>query len=456
MSILSQVFANDLAAILVRLIKKCKILIMECKSNLRRKYISSLLVLTFQNLIKIAVLTGGLSNLHLWAEDTVLSYQGRVAVDGSPFTGNGAFKFAIMNQAGSKSYWSNDGSSVGGSEPIESVQLSVSKGLFAVRLGEVTLPGMDALALEQVLMQNLMLRVWFNDGSKGWQQLVPDSKYDPPAGMLNLLRRTELLEDNDFIWKVDAFVFHNGGKQPKRSNAVWEAFSDQNGYRDSLSISTPGAIYDGQLRVVRIVVTDQTAYNVPSNSGSDVLLKTYSINRRIGSVKMRCAHNVIATTRTGTVNFLYGDGTSASIGILFRYFEDSGALISVNNPQPVKVVTSVTVRGNTSNITGGLTVSAFEALGPDQVSATVSLPAVGTEVTRFRVAVISDNEIGDVIQYSVSNGTTTLSELEAGVTYDWSGNSNPTSLQLHLIPAPAGSWQKTGVSSIAFFYDGDD
>jgi hypothetical protein len=454
MSILSQVFANDLAAILVGLIRKCKILIMECKSNLRRKCTSSLLVLIFQNLIKIAVLTGGLSNLHLWADDTVLSYQGRVAVDGSPFTGNGAFKFAIMDQAGSKSYWSNDGSSVGGSEPIESVQLSVSKGLFAVRLGDVTLPGMDALALEQVLMQNLMLRVWFNDGSKGWQQLVPDSKYDPPAGMLNLLRRTELLEDNDFIWKVDAFVFHNGGKQPTRNNAVWEAFSDQNGYRDSISISTPGAIYDGQLRVVRVVVADQTAYNVPTNSGSDVLVKTYSINRRIGAVKMRCALNITATTRSGTVNFIYGDGTSASIGILFRFSssEFPAELIAVNNPQPEKVVTSVTVRGNTTNMSGGLTVSVFEALGPDEVSATMTMPSIETVVTRFRVAVVSENEVGDSIRYSLSNGTTTMFELDTGITYDWPGDSNPTNLQINLSPAPSGSWQKTGVSSVAFLY----
>jgi len=427
---------------------------MKGQSRFQRNCAGSFFVLGFQNLFRLAVLIAGTSNLHLWAEDTILSYQGRITVNGLPFTGNGAFKFAIVNQAGTKSYWSNDGSSVAGSEPIESVQLSVNKGLFAVRLGDVNLPGMDVLNLQRVLRPNLMFRVWFNDASKGWQQLVPDSKYEPPAGILNLLQRTELLEDNDFIWKVDAFVFHNGGKQPKRSNAVWEAFSDQNGYRDSLSFSTPGAIYDGQLRVVRIVVADQTAYNVPSNSGSDVLLKTYSINRRIGSVKMRVTHNVGLVNRNGSVSFTYDDGTSALIGIVFRYFDDSGALISVNNPHPGKIVTSVSVRGNTSNL--GLTVSAFEAIGPDQVSATLTLPVVGTEVTRFRVAVISDNEIGDVIQYSISNGSTTLSELDPGVTYEWSGNSNPTSLQLHLTPAPAGSWQKTGVSSIAFFYDGDD
>lgn len=432
---------------------------MEYKSNFEIKYISSLLALAVQNLIRIAVLTTGLSNLHLWAEDTVLLYQGRVAVNGSPFTGNGAFKFAIMNQAGSKSYWSNDGSSVGGSEPMESVQLSVNKGLFAVRLGDVSLPGMDALALEQILMQNLMLRVWFNDGSKGWQQLIPDSKYDLPVGMRNLLRRTELLEDNDFIWKVDAFVFHNGGKQPKRNNAFWEAFSDQNGYRDSVFSATPGSIYDGRLRVVRIVMSDSRVFSAPFNAtGGDDFVASYVIGGRVGNTKFKGTHGGGGLTeKPGRHIFQYEDGTSVSVPVIFHFPTDPRSLISVTNPQPNKIVTSVIIRGNTNvgsppPATGGLSVTSFEVVGPDEVSAVLTLPNTAITTSRFRVALESENEIGDVIQYSISNGSTTLSELDPGVTYEWSGNSNPTSLQLHLTPAPAGSWQKTGVSSVAFFY----
>ena len=44
----------------------------------------------------------------------VVSYQGQVKVGGAPFSGTGYFKFAIVDLAGTTSYWSNDGTSSGG------------------------------------------------------------------------------------------------------------------------------------------------------------------------------------------------------------------------------------------------------------------------------------------------------------------------------------------------------
>jgi len=49
----------------------------------------------------------------------LLNYQGRVAV-GNPavnFDGSGQFRFALVNAAGNTTYWSNDGTSVGGAQP---------------------------------------------------------------------------------------------------------------------------------------------------------------------------------------------------------------------------------------------------------------------------------------------------------------------------------------------------
>ena len=47
----------------------------------------------------------------------VVAYQGEVSVSGVPYTGNGYFKFAVVNAAGSTTFWSNDGTSSGGTEP---------------------------------------------------------------------------------------------------------------------------------------------------------------------------------------------------------------------------------------------------------------------------------------------------------------------------------------------------
>ena len=54
----------------------------------------------------------------------VLNYAGHVAVDGKAFDGYGLFKFALVNANGSTTYWSNDGTSINGSQPQESIRAS--------------------------------------------------------------------------------------------------------------------------------------------------------------------------------------------------------------------------------------------------------------------------------------------------------------------------------------------
>src|SRR5215813_3653292 len=72
----------------------------------------------------------------------IITYQGRVTASGTNFSGTGYFKFAVYNGANGQSLWSNDGSSVNGSEPTNSVSVSVADGIFTARLGDTTLTGM--------------------------------------------------------------------------------------------------------------------------------------------------------------------------------------------------------------------------------------------------------------------------------------------------------------------------
>ncbi len=107
---------------------------------------------------------------------TVVSYQGRVQVDGAPFTGTGYFKFAVVNAAGNITYWSNDGTGSGGSEPTNAVQLSVSNGLFTVLLGDTSL-GMTQLTANVFSGYDRYLRVWFRAGPSGaFTRLTPDTR----------------------------------------------------------------------------------------------------------------------------------------------------------------------------------------------------------------------------------------------------------------------------------------
>jgi hypothetical protein len=62
----------------------------------------------------------------------LINYRGRVTVGSTNFNGSGQFKFALVNAAGTATFWSNDGTSIAGSEPTNAVSLTVTRGLYSV------------------------------------------------------------------------------------------------------------------------------------------------------------------------------------------------------------------------------------------------------------------------------------------------------------------------------------
>ncbi len=73
-------------------------------------------------------------------------------------------------------FWSNDGTSVDGSEPAAAVSLPVQHGLYSVLLGDDSLSNMDVLSTAVFNNPEVYLRAWFNDGVQGFQQLTPDQR----------------------------------------------------------------------------------------------------------------------------------------------------------------------------------------------------------------------------------------------------------------------------------------
>jgi hypothetical protein len=108
----------------------------------------------------------------------VIAYQGGVRVGGSPYNGDGYFKFAVVNAAGDTTYWSNDGSSTGGGEPAGAVQLAVSDGVFGVLLGDTSLGGMtEAMTAGVFGKPDRHLRVWFSTSGGGpFDQMAEDTR----------------------------------------------------------------------------------------------------------------------------------------------------------------------------------------------------------------------------------------------------------------------------------------
>lgn len=76
-------------------------------------------------------------------------------------------------------YWSNDGTSVGGSEPGAVVSAAVANGLFTVLLGDATQPNMAPIPAPLFGQPNLQLLIWFNDGTHGFAPLAPAQPLTP-------------------------------------------------------------------------------------------------------------------------------------------------------------------------------------------------------------------------------------------------------------------------------------
>jgi hypothetical protein len=127
----------------------------------------------------------------VFADDLVMfNYQGRVRVQGTAFNGTGYFKFAIVNNAGNVTLWSNDGTSVGGGEPVASIAVDVVEGIFNVMIGDPDL-GMEPINRSIFNHPNqIKLRIWFSDGTHGFQQLLPDRRIVNPQ-LIGLVSGTE-------------------------------------------------------------------------------------------------------------------------------------------------------------------------------------------------------------------------------------------------------------------------
>ena len=104
----------------------------------------------------------------------IINYEGWVESGAVNFDGTGQFKFALVNHPASTTYWSNDNTSVAGSEPVTSVSIPVSDGLYSVMLGQTTLTAIPNAAFRH---HDVRLRVWFNDGIHGFRHITPDERF---------------------------------------------------------------------------------------------------------------------------------------------------------------------------------------------------------------------------------------------------------------------------------------
>ena len=108
---------------------------------------------------------------------SVIHHQGVVAVRGEKFTGQAAFRFALVDPATQQYLWTNDAAKVADPDPPTlAVTLAVVNGLYNVALGDAGIANMTAIppGLFEA-HRDLVLRIWFDDLlGDGVHVLIPD------------------------------------------------------------------------------------------------------------------------------------------------------------------------------------------------------------------------------------------------------------------------------------------
>jgi hypothetical protein len=106
----------------------------------------------------------------------LINYQGRLLVGDVVFEGSGDFRFSLTDSSGSLLYWSNWPDLDGDLQPDMSVPLTVTRGIYSVTLGDTNIANMLPLSAQIFTNSHVYLRVWFDDGVHGMQQLKPDQR----------------------------------------------------------------------------------------------------------------------------------------------------------------------------------------------------------------------------------------------------------------------------------------
>ena len=132
---------------------------------------ASLMACMQRLLLGVGLLISGVLGM---AVPITFQYQGHIVVDGFAFEGIGSFKFALLDENGA-TLWSNDETSVDGSEPGAAVELAISRGVYLIELGNTDITNMAAISASVFDVDAVFLRVWFDDGVNGVQQLAPDT-----------------------------------------------------------------------------------------------------------------------------------------------------------------------------------------------------------------------------------------------------------------------------------------
>jgi len=299
-----------------------------------------------------------------WAQvPGIIQYQGRVTSHGTNFTGKGGFKFAILETGiTGDSLWSNDESSVDGSEPAQQVQLQVQDGLFIVGLGDTALPNMKPIPASIFAYSQLQLRIWFNDGSSGYAMLSPDQKITSvgfammAASVPNGAITASKLADGAVVGGKlgpDAVAGVNLLNQTITGAKIAANALTSTEIADSLllqRLDLGGPLWSGSLSLFASGANEQRAMLTGDGNGS--LLNMYFANNATGAVLFArgLSSGLRLSTPFGVPSAELGVGASGGELTLHRVDGNNGLRLDAEDTSGGGIVQVMSSGGNTATV----------------------------------------------------------------------------------------------------------
>lgn len=259
------------------------------------------------------------------ADNSMFNYQGRVLVQGMPYTGTGRMKAAIIATTGTStvvSLWSNDGTSSGGNEPTNSFDVSVTAGVFDVMIGDAN----AGMATIPAIMFNrddeLKVRVWFNDGTHGYQQLTPDRRLTHPRR----LGITEVRGETTIYVNAATGNDLNSGLSASTAKKTIQAAVNMVPARlfANLTIDVATGIYRESVKISGITAEDGCKFTL---LGDETTIPSDTVSP---DVRITGADNDSTHAKVRPVGVKVTSCANVEIkGFLFDYFSDSGVYVKM-------------------------------------------------------------------------------------------------------------------------------
>ncbi len=333
----------------------------------------------------------------------LLNHQGRIAVNGTNFEGTGQFKFALVNSTGSTTYWSNDGTSTAGSQPTAAVSLPVVKGLYAVLLGDTALANMTTLPTTVFENADVRLRVWFNDGTNGFQHITPDQRLASAPFAMNAAQAESVPDasiTNTKLASSNVGVIAGAGLSGGGSVSLGSSVTLTNA--GVLSLSGGGGVTVSGSTGAVTLGSNATSSNTPAT----LVLRDGSGNFSAGTITASLSGN--ATTATSATNFtgpLAGDVTGTQSATTIADTTITGKAITGFTSSAGTVTASDTILTAINKLNGNIALRAPLVSPSFTGTVTGTFSGNGSALTSLNGANISTGTIGStqITDLSITN-----------------------------------------------------